>query len=253
MAAVETLFISDLHLSPERPAITALFVDFLGARARAANALYILGDLFEYWLGDEATQHSAVQPIIAALRAVTDAGLPVYLLHGNRDFLLGTTFERQIGCRLLPDPSRIDLFGTTALISHGDQLCTDDVDYQKLRAMVRNPDWQRDFLAKPMVEREAMARRLREYSKDATAQKASEIMDVNQAAVESFLRTHGATNLIHGHTHRPGDHRFALDGQTARRVVLGDWYEQGSVLRCTPSAWVLETLPLATTKTSARH
>jgi UDP-2,3-diacylglucosamine hydrolase len=245
MATAETLFISDLHLSPERPAITQLFLEFLRRRARQAQALYILGDLFEYWLGDETTEHPAVRPIVAALHELTAAGVPVGVLHGNRDFLLGAGFEGKTGCRVLADPARIDLFGKTVLISHGDQMCTDDVDYMKLRAIVRNLAWQREFLAKPMAEREAMARSLRDYSKGATAQKAAEIMDVNQGAVESFMRAHGARDLIHGHTHRPGDHRFTLDGQSARRVVLGDWYEQGSVLTCTAEGWELKTLPLA--------
>jgi UDP-2,3-diacylglucosamine hydrolase len=245
MATAEALFISDLHLSPERPAITQLFLAFLRSRARQAQALYILGDLFEYWLGDETTEHPAVRPIVADLRALTAAGVPVDVLHGNRDFLLGAGFEGKTGCRVLPDPTRIDLFGNSVLISHGDQLCIDDMDYMKLRAIVRNPAWQREFLAKPMGEREAMARSLRDYSKDATAQKAAEIMDVNQGAVESFMRAHNVRDLIHGHTHRPGEHRFTLDGQSARRVVLGDWYEQGSVLTCTAQGWELKALPPA--------
>lgn len=242
MPAAETLFISDLHLSPERPAITQLFLDFLRQRARAARALYILGDLFEYWLGDETTEHPAVRPIVVALHALTSAGVPVGVLHGNRDFLLGAGFEGKTGCRVLADPTCIELDGKPVLISHGDQLCIDDVDYMKLRAIVRHPAWQEEFLAKPMAEREAMARSLRDYSKGATAQKAAEIMDVNQGAVESFMRAHAVYDLIHGHTHRPGEHRFTLDGRPARRVVLGDWYEQGSVLRCTTEGWELERL-----------
>ena len=242
MAAAETLFISDLHLSPERPAITQLFLEFLRHRARAAQALYILGDLFEYWLGDETTEHPAVRPIVAALHTLTSAGVPVGVLHGNRDFLLGAGFEGKTGCRVLADPTCIGLYGKPVLISHGDQLCIDDVDYMKLRAIVRNAAWQREFLAKPMAEREAMARGLRDYSKDATAQKAAQIMDVNQGAVEALMRAHAVYELIHGHTHRPGEHRFTLDGQSARRMVLGDWYEQGSVLAFTAEGWELERL-----------
>ncbi len=245
MAAPETLFISDLHLSPERPAITALFLQFLRTRARGAAALYILGDLFEYWLGDEALAHPAVRPIAAGLRELTAAGVPVAVLHGNRDFLLGARFEAETGCRVLPDPTRINLYGTTVLISHGDQLCTDDVDYMRLRTLVRDPQWQRAFLAKSLAERQAMALQLRETSRAAVVQKSAEIMDVNAGTVAAFLRAYGVYDLIHGHTHRPGEHRFTVDGHAARRVVLGDWYEQGSVLTCTAHGWQLQTLPLA--------
>jgi UDP-2,3-diacylglucosamine hydrolase len=244
--AKPTLFISDLHLHPSRPAISALFLRFLDETAHQAQALYILGDLFEYWLGDEAVGLEAWRPIIAALRRATaTAGLEVYVMHGNRDFLLGEGFARATGCRLLAEPARIELYGEPTLLMHGDVLCTQDVEYQAFRAVVRDPAWQREFLARPLAEREALARRLRELSQQSTAQKKPEIMDVTPQAVEAVMRAHGVRRLIHGHTHRPGEHLFELDGEPARRMVLGDWYEQGSVLICTPAGWRLETLPLA--------
>jgi UDP-2,3-diacylglucosamine hydrolase len=243
-----TLFISDLHLCAARPAINALFLAFLRERASRAQTLYILGDLFEYWIGDEAATQAEHRPLIAGLRALTAAGIPVYVMPGNRDFLLGPGFERASGCRLLADPTRIDLYGSPVLLAHGDALCTGDTQYMTFRSMVRQGTWQQDFLALPLAEREARARNYRELSKLSTASKQPEIMDVAQAAVETVMREHGVRDMIHGHTHRPADHRFTLDGQPARRVVLGDWYEQGSVLRCDAHTWVLESLPLNTGK-----
>lgn len=240
-----TLFISDLHLSDDRPAITELFCDFLAREARAAEALYILGDFFEYWIGDDAVEQAEYRPIVTALRALADAGTPIHVMHGNRDFLLGERFARASGCRLLADPARIDLYGTPTLLMHGDTLCTDDVEYLAFRRVVRDPAWQREFLAKPTAEREAMARGYRARSRESTARKAPEIMDVTQTAVAETLRAHGVRQLIHGHTHRPGEHVFDLDGAPARRLVLGDWYEQGSVLRCDARGARLEALPLA--------
>ncbi len=239
-----TLFISDLHLAPERPAIIGLFLNFLKTRASQAKALYILGDLFEYWIGDDAGRAPEVQPLTAALRTLTQSGVPVFVMHGNRDFLLGTEFEAATGCKLLPDPSIIDLHGERVLLMHGDTLCTDDVDYLKFRAMVRNPQWIAGFLAKPIPERIAMVREVREVSKTAMAAKKPEIMDVNADAVAAAFRTHGVRRLIHGHTHRPARHRFELDGRPVERTVLGDWYDQGSVLRCDAQSCELEALAL---------
>ena len=239
---MHTLFISDLHLSAERPAIGALFLDFLRTRAPRAEALYILGDLFEYWIGDDAAALPEYQTLIAGLRALTQAGVPVYVMHGNRDFLLGSGFEQQTGCQLLPDPTVISLYGSNTLLMHGDTLCTDDVAYLKFRVMVRNPDWVKMFLGKTIAERDAIVRDYREISKAATAVKKPEIMDVNQGAVESTLRQHGVQHLIHGHTHRPAQHRFMLDGVAVQRTVLGDWYDQGSVLVCDRNGCVLERL-----------
>lgn len=238
-----TLFISDLHLTADRPAITDLFLQFLDREARAADALYILGDFFEYWIGDEAVEQAEYSGIVAALRAVTRGGTPVFLMHGNRDFLIGPRFERASGCRLISDPTRIDLYGTHVLLMHGDVLCTDDVDYLAFRTMARTERWQREFLAKPVAEREAIVRSYREESRRSTAQKAPEIMDVTPQAVSAILREHGLRHLIHGHTHRPGEHVFDLDGAAAHRTVLGDWYEQGSVLRCDARQWKLAYLP----------
>ncbi len=239
-----TLFISDLHLCGARPAITGLFLDFLRRRARAAQALYILGDLFEYWIGDEAVEQEEFRPVVHGLRELTAGGTPVFVMHGNRDFLMAHDFERATGARLLRDPTRLDLHGTTTLLMHGDSLCTDDTEYMAFRTQVRNPAWQKEFLAKPVAERERIVRDFREISKNSTASKKPEIMDVNQQAVESVMREHGVLRLIHGHTHRPKEHVFTLDGQSARRMVLGDWYEQGSVLSVDARGWTLEGLPL---------
>lgn len=239
-----TLFISDLHLTTSRPEITELFLDFLAHEARAADALYILGDFFEYWIGDDAAGQPEYRPIIAALRATADSGTPVHVMHGNRDFLLGAGFESATGCRLIPDPTRIDLHGTPVLLMHGDTLCTDDVQYLAIRAKTRTEQWRQEFLAKSTAERDALARGYREQSRRSTAQKAPEIMDVTQHAVDAALRKHGVRHLIHGHTHRPAEHVFELDGAPAHRLVLGDWYEQGSVLRCDANGWTLSRMPL---------
>ncbi len=240
-----TLFISDLHLSAHRPKIITLFLDFLRRQAASAEALYILGDLFEYWIGDDAAGQAENRPIVQGLHALTASGVPVFIMHGNRDFLLGPTFESLTGCRLLADPARVSLYGEDVLLMHGDSLCTDDIDYQKFRWLVRDPEWQRAFLAKSLAEREQMARNVRELSQVAMTDKPPEIMDVNQAAVESVIRQHRIRHLIHGHTHRPAQHEFPLDGGTARRTVLGDWYEQGSVLRCQAGRCSLESFASA--------
>ncbi len=241
----QTLFISDLHLSPERPAIGALFVDFLRTRAERAEALYILGDLFEYWLGDDTVGMPELAPLIDGLRRLADAGVPVHVMHGNRDFLMASGFERASGCQLLPDPSTIDLHGTRVVLTHGDLLCTDDTQYQEVRRTVRDPAWQREVLAKSIPERIALAKRARDQSEKVVAGNKPEIMDVTPAAVDDMLRRYRAQDMIHGHTHRPAVHRFTLDGAPARRVVLGDWYDQGSVLVCEGDRWELTTLPLS--------
>lgn len=240
-----TLFISDLHLSAHRPKIITLFLDFLRNQATHAEALYILGDLFEYWIGDDAAGQTENRPIVQGLRELTASGVPVFVMHGNRDFLLGQTFESLTGCRLLADPTHISLYGEELLLMHGDSLCVDDVDYQKFRRMVRDPKWQHQFLARSLAEREQMARNVRELSQAAMIGKPPEIMDVNQAAVETTIRQHGIRHLIHGHTHRPAQHDFLLDGESAHRTVLGDWYEQGSVLRCQAGRWTLESFASA--------
>ena len=239
------LFISDLHLDIRRPAVTTLFVDFLAALDAAGCAgLYILGDLFEAWVGDDSDDAHDRQ-VIDALHALTGRGVPVWLLHGNRDFLIGERFARASGCTLLNDPAVIDLGGEPTLLMHGDTLCTDDHEYQQFRTLVRNPAWQQQFLAKPLAERHAIAANLRETSRQRTGEKAMDIMDVNPRAVEDILRAHGVRRLIHGHTHRPAIHDLRVDGEAAQRIVLGDWYEQGSVLRWTDAGPQLQALPLS--------
>ena len=224
-----TLFISDLHLDGTRPATTALFLEFLETEARRADALYILGDFFEAWIGDDDDDpHHAC--VTLALRRLTDAHVPAYFMHGNRDFLVGSGFAATTGVTLLADPTVIELGGQATLLMHGDTLCTDDLEYQKLRKLFRDPAWQQAFLAKPLAERRAFAAEARAESRSRTAAKADDIMDVNQAAVETAMREHGVKRLIHGHTHRPAVHRFRSDGEARERIVLGDWYEHPSCL-----------------------
>ena len=241
-----TLFISDLHLCAERPRITALFLDFLAREAAAAQALYILGDLFEYWIGDDALaaddDSDDTGRIVAALGRLNAAGVPVFLQHGNRDFLLGAGFCAATGCRLLPDPSVIDLYGEPTLLMHGDLLCTDDLEYQQVRRQVRDPQWIAQFLARTRAEREALVRGYRAQSQAVTQAKAAEIMDVNADAVAAAMAAHGVRQLIHGHTHRPAIHSLA----GGRRIVLGDWYEQGSVLACDANGCELRGLSART-------
>ncbi len=234
-----TLFISDLHLTAERPAVLGLFRRFLQERATGAEALYILGDLFEAWLGDDLVLpgHDAA---LAALADLTASGTPVLVMHGNRDFLLGSGFEQATGCRLLPEPTRIDLYGTPTLLMHGDSLCTDDTAYQQLRRTLRNPAWIADFLGRSAEERIALARGLREKSAEEVGSKDYAIMDVNAAAVATAMAEQGATRLIHGHTHRPAVHPVECNGQTGERFVLGEWTDEAEVLVCDGSGCRLE-------------
>jgi UDP-2,3-diacylglucosamine hydrolase len=230
-----SLFISDLHLDASRPRITALFLDFLRGEARQAQALYILGDLFEAWVGDDADDALAVE-VRTALRELTDAGVPVWLMRGNRDFLLGPDFARDTGARLLADPAVLLLGGEPTLLMHGDQLCTDDEAYQAFRRQVRDPAWIESFLAQPLAARRAFGDKARaasgEHQSALKAQGALEaITDVNADAVAATMARYGVRRLIHGHTHRPAVHALEAAGRPARRIVLGDWYEQGSVLR----------------------
>jgi UDP-2,3-diacylglucosamine hydrolase len=233
----ETLFVSDLHLSPERPTTVGLFLDFLAGRARGAGRLYILGDLFDAWIGDD--DDTAPYPEIRrAVRTLTQSGTPCALMRGNRDFLIGRTFARDTGCALLRDPTRIRLDGESVLLMHGDLLCTDDVPYQRFRRRVRNPLATGLFLLKSLESRRQMAADYRRKSAAATAEKTTEIMDVNQAAVERYLHRWGARRLVHGHTHRPADHRLTLDGRPAERLVLAEWHpDRGEVLVHTPGHW----------------
>lgn len=234
-----TLFVSDLHLDPERPAVTARFLALLAREGGAADAIYILGDLFEAWIGDDDDSPPG-SDVCAALQRCTAAGTPVYLMHGNRDFLLGAGFTARSGGTLLEDPALIDLYGTPALLMHGDLLCTDDTEYLQFREQVRSNTWQQAMLARPLDERRTLARDMRAASRAQNSGKPESIMDVNATAVNDVMRRYGTSLLIHGHTHRPAIHEFRLDGAPARRIVLGDWYEQGSMLVCTPQGCSLQ-------------
>ncbi|MDX1442401.1 MAG: UDP-2,3-diacylglucosamine diphosphatase [Gammaproteobacteria bacterium] len=238
-----TLFISDLHLDPARPRITELFLDFLANDARQAEALYILGDLFEAWIGDDDPDehHGRIQDAMAALSAT---GVNTYFMHGNRDFLVGKRFSERTGFTLLDDPTVIDLYGVPTVLLHGDTLCTDDVEYLKVREQLHDPQWQSNFLSQSLEARKAFAAQARADSKAAQSGKAMDIMDANREAVASEFLAHDVSRMIHGHTHRPGIHTFPLEGRTRQRIVLGDWYEQGSLLRCSPAGVSLLEIPL---------
>lgn len=230
-----TLFIADLHLDPERPAITRLFGDFLDSGAQGADALYILGDLFESWVGDDDPSEAGAF-VATRLAALAAGGVPVYFMHGNRDFMLGRDYAARAGMRILPDPSVIELYGHPVLLMHGDLLCTGDVEYQKIRAQVRSPQWREHMLSQPLEARLAFARQARAASQARQGEMKSAgtmetITDASPATVEETLRRFGIPTLIHGHTHRPAIHDLEIDGRPCRRIVLGDWYEQGSVLR----------------------
>lgn len=224
------LFISDLHLSEERAAANEQFIGFLEGKARSAGALYVLGDLFEYWIGDDDLEEPFNAVMAGLLRALTRAGVPVYFMHGNRDFLLGEAFCRATGAELLPDPSVVQIDGQPTLLVHGDTLCTDDHDYQNWRRVARSEQWQREFLARPRDERRRMILGLREKSKAVIQAKPAEIMDVNDGAVVEALQAHGVSRLVHGHTHRAGRHEHGVDGRRCERWVLPDWYGAGGYL-----------------------
>jgi UDP-2,3-diacylglucosamine hydrolase len=237
-----TLFVSDLHLDAGRPETTRQFIEFIDREALRAERLYILGDLFEAWIGDD-DDDPALAPILEALARLRSAGVPCDIMHGNRDFLLGERFCAATGCRLLGDFETVDVHGRKVLLTHGDLLCTDDTRYLSLRSTLRDPAWQREFLSKPLAERRTIAADLRRMSATEIAAKAEDIMDVNADTVSSTMRRFGVELLLHGHTHRPAVHRFTLDGRDAARIVLGAWYEQGSVLRWDANGFRLETLP----------
>ncbi len=238
-----TLFISDLHLSGEHPHLTALLEYFVDQLTDNAQAVYILGDLFEVWLGDDMVLPD-YQPAIAAILRLTARNIPVYVMHGNRDFLLRQHFCASTGATLLAEPAIITLNGTPTLLLHGDTLCTDDLRYQQLRQMVRDPRFQSQFLAKTPAERITQARQYREMSKAETSNKSSDIMDVNQATVEEIMRKYHVTQLIHGHTHRPAVHQFNLDGKSMTRYVLSDWGQRGSYLICNDNGCELKFFTL---------
>lgn len=237
-----TLFISDLHLEASQPEIGEQFLSFLHLDAREAEALYILGDLFEVWLGDDDPNpyHGEMK---SAMRELTDAGIPVFFMHGNRDFMIGEVFAAETGVSIVADPTVINLYGRDVLICHGDALCTDDVHYQRVRAMTRDPEWQAGMLAKSIEERIALAIQARQESIARGESMSDEIMDVNQDAVAATLREHGVDTMLHGHTHRPAVHEVDLGDRTAKRIVLGDWYQQGSVVRWDENGPRLESMP----------
>lgn len=228
-----TLFISDLHLEESRPDITDAFLTFLREKAAGVEQLYILGDFFEAWIGDD--ERTPLQEQVAgALKQLSDSGTAIFLMHGNRDFLIGEEFCHRSGATLLDDPTVIDLYGTPTLLLHGDSLCTADVEYQKFRANMRNPQMQKMMLARPLEDRQQMAKQLRALSMAKNQGKAEDIMDVTPEEVVKELEAHGVQLMIHGHTHRPAVHHLEANNKPARRIVLGDWHSH---------LWWLEVQP----------
>ncbi len=239
---MESLFISDLHLARDRPATLALFRRFLAERAPRAEALYLLGDLFDVWIGDDDDAPPAPE-VIAALRALAETGTRLYFMRGNRDFLIGRRFAWATSCRILKDPTVVRLYGEPTLLMHGDLLCSDDIAYQRFRRRVRNPVVRQLFLWKRLARRRAIAADYRQRSGQAMAEKPETIMDVNPDRVRRFMTEHGVRRLIHGHTHRPADHALVLDRQPAERIVLAQWRgDCGEVLSVSPAGARRETL-----------
>lgn len=237
-----TLFIADLHLCTEEPAITAGFLRFLADDARKADALYILGDLFEAWIGDD-DPNPLHREMAAAIKALTDSGVPCFFIHGNRDFLIGKRFARESGMTLLPQEKVLNLYGRNVLIMHGDTLCTDDTGYQAFRAKVHQPWLQKLFISLPLFIRQRIAAKMRAGSKAANSSKSLEIMDVNPQAVINEMEKHQVQWLIHGHTHRPAVHELTANAQPAFRVVLGAWHTEGSMIKVTPDDVELIAFP----------
>lgn len=228
-----TLFISDLHLDDRRPETTALLLRFLQNEAAGVDALYILGDLFEFWLGDDVPSKCSFE-IAAALSGVAESGVPCFFMHGNRDFMLQQDYAKSAGLTLLPEEYVAELYGERVLLLHGDSLCTDDVPYQEMRKIVRNPVWQQDMLSRSPEERMQIALQARDDSAEHKGNVSMDIMDVNQGEVIAAFARHGVHRMIHGHTHRPAVHDLEIEDKAAQRIVLGDWYTQGSVLRVQP-------------------
>jgi UDP-2,3-diacylglucosamine hydrolase len=237
-----TLFISDLHLSAEHTHSMAAFQRFITTLAPQAEALYILGDLFEYWAGDDDSSDPFHAEVIGALQGLAAHGVRIYLMHGNRDLLMGRALAKAAGATLLDDPILLDMYGTATLLSHGDKLCTDDVEYQKFRAHVHSAEFQENFLAQPLAARKIYIEQLRQQSTVAKQSKDSAIMDVNDDAVAALLREYGYPRLIHGHTHRPKRHEHIVDGRSCERWVLGDWDSKTNALRCDSSGIRWETI-----------
>ncbi|MFW6777017.1 UDP-2,3-diacylglucosamine diphosphatase, partial [Enterobacter hormaechei] len=239
---VATLFIADLHLQTEEPAITAGFLRFLRGEAKSADALYILGDLFEAWIGDD-DPNPLHREMAAAIKALVDSGVPCYFIHGNRDFLIGQRYARESGMTLLPEEQVLNLYGRNILIMHGDTLCTDDTGYLAFRAKVHTPWIQKVFLALPLFIRNRIAASMRAGSKAANSSKSMTIMDVNPQAVVKVMEKHRVQWLIHGHTHRPDVHSLIANGEPAHRVVLGAWHSEGSMVKVTPEGVELIAFP----------
>jgi UDP-2,3-diacylglucosamine hydrolase len=224
----QTIFLSDIHLCESRPRIIDAFVSFLSKLTNEVDALYILGDLFEYWIGDDSRQH---ENVIKALKKVTNQHIQVFLMHGNRDFLIGSAFEKKTGAVLLNDPILVEIYGKKVLLCHGDTLCTDDIEYQSFRDKIRSESWKNEFLKKSLAERVSIANEFRKESELNKKKKSVKIMDVNLDEVNrTLIQFNYPDFLIHGHTHRPNQHSINLDGHQIQRIVLGDWYEQGSYL-----------------------
>lgn len=225
-----TLLLSDLHLAPDRPAAAAAFHAFARGPAREAAAVYVMGDLFDAWIGDDQRREPFARAIVESLRGISDAGVPLCVARGNRDFLLGADFARDAGATLLDEQTIVDVAGTPTLLTHGDEFCTDDFAYQRFRTWSRSRRHQRQLLALPYFVRGFIARGLRSRSRMETALKPASILDVNADAVEAAFRTHGVTRIVHGHTHRPAHHTIVVDGRTCERIVLADWDDRGHYL-----------------------
>lgn len=239
-----TLFISDLHLHESRPQITRAFFHFLRTQAIGAKALYILGDFFDMWIGDDDDSPLA-QDVATELRALHSQGVAIYFIAGNRDFLLGKEYADKAGITLLPENAVIDLYGIPTLLLHGDELCTNDVEYQQFRTQMRNPGWQQQILTQPLAVRRALAAQLREKSQSMNSLKAEDIMDVTPAEVIRRMENVAVTRMIHGHTHRPARHSLTASGKPAERIVLGDWHDLGWCIKAdandiTLEHWALE-------------
>lgn len=227
------LFLSDLHLAPAAPRTAAAFLAWARGPALEASAVYVLGDLFDSWVGDEQIEDPFCRSIVAALRTITASGVPIGVVHGNRDFLLGARFAGAAGATLLPERSVVDAGGVRTLILHGDELCTGDADYQRYRAWIRDPAHQRRLLGLPWPVRRAIAAWLRRKSRMATRRKPDAILDVDPTAVAAAFRAYGVGRMIHGHTHRPASHQHTVDGRTCEREVLPDWHERAVWLEAT--------------------
>ena len=222
-----TLLLSDLHLAPDRPASVAAFHAFARGPAREAAAVYVMGDLFDSWIGDDQRRDPFARSVVASLRGISDAGVPLYVARGNRDFLLGADFARDAGATLMDEQTVVDVAGTSTLLTHGDELCTDDVAYQRYRAWSRDPRAQRRLLRLPYTVRRVIAAWLRRGSRAAIARKPESILDVNAMAVEQAFRARGVRRIVHGHTHRPARHALLVDGEPRERIVLADWDDRG--------------------------